>query len=60
MIRGIAVTLFLLLTFRISGKSSLRILSAARETRGLDRMEQIKRAVLERNGAISIVPRREP
>jgi uncharacterized membrane protein YcaP (DUF421 family) len=36
------------------------ILSAARETRGLDRMEQIKRAVLERNGAISIVPRREP
>ena len=35
------------------------ILSAARETRGLDRMEQIKRAVLERNGAISIVPRRE-
>ena len=36
------------------------ILSAARETCGLDRMEQIKRAVLERNGAISIVPRREP
>ena len=36
------------------------ILSAARETRGLDRMEQIKRAVLERNGAISIVPRRQP
>jgi uncharacterized membrane protein YcaP (DUF421 family) len=34
------------------------ILSAARETRGLDRLDQIKRAVLERNGAISIVPRR--
>jgi uncharacterized membrane protein YcaP (DUF421 family) len=33
------------------------ILSAARETRGLDSLEQIKRAVLERNGAISIVPR---
>jgi uncharacterized membrane protein YcaP (DUF421 family) len=34
------------------------ILSAARETRGLDRLDQIERAVLERNGAISIVPRR--
>jgi uncharacterized membrane protein YcaP (DUF421 family) len=33
------------------------ILSAARETRGLDKLDQIKRAVLERNGAISIVPR---
>ena len=33
------------------------ILSAARETRGLDSLAQIKRAVLERNGAISIVPR---
>lgn len=35
------------------------ILSAARATQGLERLEQIKRAVLERNGAISIVPRRE-
>jgi len=33
------------------------ILSAARE-RGIDRLEDIKRAVLERNGAITIVPRR--
>lgn len=33
------------------------ILSAARETHGLERLDQIKRAVLERNGAISIVPR---
>jgi uncharacterized membrane protein YcaP (DUF421 family) len=35
------------------------ILSAARETRGIERLKEIKRAVLERNGAISIVPRRE-
>jgi uncharacterized membrane protein YcaP (DUF421 family) len=34
------------------------ILSAARETRGIDRLEDIERAVLERNGAISIMPRR--
>jgi uncharacterized membrane protein YcaP (DUF421 family) len=34
------------------------ILRAARESHGLDRLDQIKRAVLERNGAISIVPRR--
>lgn len=33
------------------------ILSAARETRGIERLKEIKRAVLERNGAISIVPR---
>jgi uncharacterized membrane protein YcaP (DUF421 family) len=33
------------------------ILTAARERHGLERLEQIKRAVLERNGAISIVPR---
>lgn len=33
------------------------ILSAARETRGLERLAQIKRAVLEKNGTISIVPR---
>jgi uncharacterized membrane protein YcaP (DUF421 family) len=34
------------------------ILSAARETRGIDRLDDIERAVLEKNGAISIVPRR--
>ena len=36
------------------------ILTAARESHGLERLEQIKRAVLERNGAISIVPRHDP
>lgn len=34
------------------------ILSAARETRGIERLDDIERAVLEKNGAISIVPRR--
>ena len=33
------------------------ILSSARELQGLERMDQIKYAVLERNGGISIVPR---
>lgn len=33
------------------------ILDAARELQGLERLEQIKYAVLERNGAITIVPR---
>lgn len=33
------------------------ILEAAREKQGLERMEQIKYAVLERTGSISIVPR---
>ena len=32
------------------------VLSAARETRGVERMDQIRYAVLEVNGAISIVP----
>ena len=32
------------------------ILSAARETQGLERMDQIKYAVLERSGGISIIP----
>jgi uncharacterized membrane protein YcaP (DUF421 family) len=32
------------------------ILSAARELRGLDRLDQIKYAVLEKSGGISIVP----
>ncbi len=33
------------------------VLTAARERQGLDRLEQIKYAVLEKNGGISIVPR---
>lgn len=36
------------------------VLAAARESQGLERMEQIKFAVLERGGAISIIPAREP
>ncbi|WP_230973768.1 hypothetical protein RG903_09580 [Thermithiobacillus tepidarius DSM 3134] len=34
------------------------ILTAARELQGLERMDQIKYAVLERSGGISIVPKR--
>jgi uncharacterized membrane protein YcaP (DUF421 family) len=33
------------------------VLEAARELRGLERVEQIKYAVLERNGKITIIPR---
>jgi uncharacterized membrane protein YcaP (DUF421 family) len=33
------------------------ILEAARELQGLERMEEIKYAVLERNGRITIVPK---
>lgn len=33
------------------------VLTAARELQGLERMDQIKYAVLERNGGISIIPR---
>lgn len=33
------------------------VLEAARRLRGLERMEQVKYAVLERDGAISIIPR---
>lgn len=36
------------------------ILEAARTNHGLARMEQIRYAVLERNGIISIIPREEP
>jgi uncharacterized membrane protein YcaP (DUF421 family) len=36
------------------------ILAAARELRGLERMDQIKFAVLERSGGISIVPKTPP
>ena len=35
------------------------ILSAARERQGIERLDDIKRAVLEKNGVISIVPRRD-
>jgi uncharacterized membrane protein YcaP (DUF421 family) len=34
------------------------ILAAGRELQGLERMDQIKYAVLERNGGISIIPKR--
>lgn len=34
------------------------ILSAARELHGLERLDQIKYAVLERSGGISIIPKR--
>jgi uncharacterized membrane protein YcaP (DUF421 family) len=35
------------------------ILAAARELQGLERMDQIKYAVLERSGGISIIPKKE-
>jgi uncharacterized membrane protein YcaP (DUF421 family) len=35
------------------------VLHAARELQGLERMEQIKYAVLERNGDITVVPKQE-
>jgi uncharacterized membrane protein YcaP (DUF421 family) len=35
------------------------ILSAARERQGLERMDQIKYAVLERSGGISIIPKEQ-
>ena len=35
------------------------VLSAARELQGLERMDQIKYAVLERNGGITIIPTKE-
>ena len=34
------------------------VLDAAREIHGLERMDQIRYAILERSGAISIIPRR--
>jgi uncharacterized membrane protein YcaP (DUF421 family) len=33
------------------------VLDAARETHGLERMDQIRHAILERDGKISIIPR---
>lgn len=35
------------------------VLTAARELQGLERMDQIKYAVLERSGGISIIPKQE-
>ncbi len=35
------------------------VLEAARRLRGLERMDQIKYAVLEKSGGISIIPKRE-
>jgi len=34
------------------------VLDAARETQGLEHMDQIRHAILERNGKISIIPKR--
>jgi uncharacterized membrane protein YcaP (DUF421 family) len=34
------------------------ILTAARESHGLERLEEIKFAVLERSGGISIIPKK--
>jgi uncharacterized membrane protein YcaP (DUF421 family) len=36
------------------------VLEAARQLRGLERMDQIKYAVLERNGQLSIIPESSP
>jgi uncharacterized membrane protein YcaP (DUF421 family) len=33
------------------------VLAAARQTQGLDRLDQIAAAVLERGGQISVIPR---
>ena len=33
------------------------ILEYARQSQGIERMDQIKYAVLERNGAISVIPK---
>lgn len=35
------------------------ILSAARKLQGLERMDQIKYAVLERDGGVTVIPRRD-
>ncbi len=35
------------------------ILEQARQTQGIERIEQIKYAVLERSGGISVIPRQE-
>ena len=57
-LRGLAIYFFLLIVFRLMGKKSLKetILQAARLSWGIEKMEQIKYAVLERDGSISIIP----
>jgi uncharacterized membrane protein YcaP (DUF421 family) len=42
---------------RKTGVDREDVLSAARERQGLERMEQIRYAILERNGVISIIPK---
>jgi uncharacterized membrane protein YcaP (DUF421 family) len=42
-----------------SGVDVSDVLRAARSTQGLERLDQIKYAVLERNGDISIIPRKD-
>ena len=44
---------------RRSGLDEGDVMSAARQLHGLERMDQIKYAVLERNGEISIIPEKE-
>jgi uncharacterized membrane protein YcaP (DUF421 family) len=42
---------------KCEGISESEILAAARENHGLERLEQIKYAVVEQNGRITVVPR---
>ena len=44
---------------RLARLDEADILSAAREHQGLERLDQIKYAVLEKNGTISIIPQQE-
>lgn len=43
---------------RMARVDELAVMASARELQGLERMDQIKYAVLERNGTISIIPGR--
>jgi uncharacterized membrane protein YcaP (DUF421 family) len=43
---------------RMSRIDEAEILAAAREAQGIERLDQIKYAVLEKNGAISIIPKK--
>lgn len=68
-IRTLAMYFFLLVVFRLAGKRSLDgwmkrarvdesdVLTAAREAQGLERLDQIKYAILERSDGISIIPK---
>jgi uncharacterized membrane protein YcaP (DUF421 family) len=44
---------------RKTGFQEDEILEQARATQGIERMEQIKYAILERNGSISVIPKSE-